>query len=273
MKGVFKGDEPLSLKKYRQEQPGSTWEQLRNDALYGGRQAYTDIRTQTHADQGGLCAYCEIDIRRNSPLTSSVEHFHPKSDNSPLNNWALIWVNMLAVCVGGSNRHGTQPHTMEPLVENLSCDAHKNHLIQKGTLPQACEGWILNPLLLSDGVRLFSVNKFNGELRANEAVCDAANPWPNNQHADIKALVNYTIQTLNLNCQRLCNARLVLIHDIERNKKKQRLAGCTSQQGLAVLARRYLAHPWPGFFTTICWCLGAAADDYLNEAPLALNKA
>ncbi len=266
MKWVDKGAEPSALQRYRSLQPKASWNELRSDALQGGRQAYADIRAQTHADQGGLCAYCEIDIRDNDPLKSRIEHFHSKSDPSTPTHWALDWHNMLAVCAGGSYRHGTAPHTLEPLVENLSCDAHKDRLIQQGQLAQACEGWLLNPLLLRHGPGLFEVNKFNGELRANPAQCGLADPWPNNHHADMTALVGHTIRVLNLNCSRLCTARLVVIHDIERNKKKQRLAGRPPHEGLSMLARRYLHLPWPGFFTTICFCLGSAAADHLNGA-------
>lgn len=265
MKRVLKGQEPGSLQTFRLAQPQATWDELRVDALNGGQQAYTDIRAQTHQDQYGLCAYCEIDIRDNDPLKSRIEHFHPKSDTSTAINWALGWPNMLAVCAGGSYRHGTVPYTMEPLSANLSCDAHKDRLIQQGQLDEACEGLILDPLMLPVWPNLFEVNKFNGELRANDIHCHNAAPWPNNKHADLAALVRHTIAALNLNCERLCKARLAVIHNIERNKKQQRMAGLAAPQGLDLLAKRYLGKPWPGFFTTICLCLGAAADSYLQQ--------
>ena len=265
MKRVLKGAEPASSQAYRQAQPQGTWEELRNDAIHGGQTAYIDIRTQTHKDQEGLCAYCEINIRDNNSLKSRIEHFHPKSDHSSSVNWALSWPNMLAVCAGGSYKHGTEPHSMEPLSANLSCDAHKDRWIQQNKLPETCEGWVLNPLQVPAWPNLFEIDKFTGELRANTAHCSNAAPWPNNQHADMAAIVLHTITALNLNCDRLCRARRAVIHDIERNKKKQRLAGATPQQGLANLAQRYLQHHWPAFFTTICLCLGSAADDYLQQ--------
>lgn len=266
VKRTVKGAEPHTLQAFRQVQPHALWDALRHDAHHGGMQAYADIRHQTHQDQGGLCAYCEIDISPNDPLKSRIEHFHPKSDRSTPTNWALAWHNMLAVCAGGSYRHAAAPHTLEPLDENLSCDAHKDRLIQKKQLPQACEGWLLNPLQLPAWPSLFEVNKSNGELRPSHAPCSQSDPWPHNPFADLNTLVAHTIAALNLNCPRLCAARLVVVRDIERNKKKQRLAGHSPQQGLAMLAQRYLHTPWPGFFTTICHCLGSAADDYLHQA-------
>lgn len=271
MKPVRKNhDAPKTLQAYRQAQPQASWEVMRGDALHGGQQAYTDIRTQTHDDQGGLCAYCEIDIRDNDPLQSRIEHFHPKSDRSTDMNWALAWANMLAVCAGGSYRYGTAPHTLEPLEENLSCDAHKDQLIQQKRLDEACEGWVLNPLHLpSWPASLFALNKFTGEFRADAAECEQFDPWPNNCHADTQALVTHTITVLNLNCTRLCEARLRVIRDIEGNKKKQRLAGFSPQQGLDNLAQRYLRQRWPAFFTTVVLCLGSAAHNYLlnNRSP------
>ncbi len=265
VKRVLKGAAPANLQVFQQATPQATWEELRNDPYHGGQTTYTDIRAQAHQDQGGLCAYCEIDIRENDSLKSRIEHFHPKSDKSSGVNWALDWGNMLAVCAGGSDRYGAAPHSMEPLSENLSCDAHKDRWIQQRKLPADCEGWVLNPLHIPIWPSLFEIDKFSGELRASEATCAAAAPWPNNQHPDVASLVARTIASLNLNCHRLCQARLTVIRDIEHNKKKQRLAGVSPQQGLANLAQRYLLRHWPAFFTTICLCLGSAADDHLQQ--------
>lgn len=264
MKRVAKGAEPAALQAYRQAQPQASWEAMRDDALQGGAAAYADIRCQTHQDQGGLCAYCEIDIRQNDPLKSRIEHFHPKSDRGAGVNWALAWDNMLAVCAGGSYRHGAAPHTLEPLAENLSCDAHKDRLIQQGGLAEACEGWVLDPLRLPGWPgSLFRLNKFNGMLEANAVVCAGFDPWPGNQHADMQALVTFTIAALNLNCERLRQARLVVVRDIERQKKRQRDSGFDSRQGLDNLARKYLRRRWPGFVTTVFLCLDGAAQRHL----------
>jgi uncharacterized protein (TIGR02646 family) len=265
MKRTLKGTEPISLQTYRQAQPNSNWDDLKDDPMHGGKPAYDDIRQQTHQDQGGLCAYCEIDIRCNDPLKSRVEHFHPKSDQSMPTNWALEWTNMLAVCAGGSYRYGSAPHTMEPLSLNLSCDAHKDQLIQQGKLHPSCEGWVIDPLELPVQPSLFKIDKFNGELHACDTSVTLANPWPGNQHADVATLVERTIERLNLNCVRLCTARLTVIRDIEKNKKKQRMAGKNASQGFTTLAQRYLRIRWPAFFTTICLCLGSSAENHLKQ--------
>lgn len=265
MKRVLKGQEPIELASFRNTVPQSTWQAMKDDANFGGPASYTACRNQLLTDQGGICAFCEIAIHDNDSLKCRVEHFHPKSDISLNHNWALDWNNLLGVCAGGSYKFGAMPHTQEPLNQNLSCDAHKDQMIQSGRLPLQCEGWILNPVQLMASPTLFQIEKSTGKLRPDVANCEAMPPWPNNQHANFQTLVQHTIDMLNLNCDRLCQARLILTRDIERNKKMQRNQGFSAQQGLDNLALRYLRHRWLGFFTTIRICLGASADNYLAK--------
>lgn len=265
MKRVLRQQEPDKLTCYRRDAPRSTWEQMKNDVKFGGSDVYNACRAQLIADQGGICAFCEIDIRANDSLKCRVEHFHPKSDSSEAYNWALDWDNLLGVCAGGSYKHVGVPYTQEPLTDNLSCDTHKDRMIQSGKLPVQCEGWIINPTELITSPCLFRLEKSTGKLLPDLVNCVVFTAWPGNQHSDVQSLVQHTIDMLNLNCDRLCNARLAIIRDIERNKKKQRDAGFSPQQGLGNLANRYLRQRWPGFFTTIRVCLGAAAETYLES--------
>lgn len=69
---------------------------------------------------------------------------------------------------------------------------------------------------------------------------------------------------LHLNCDRLCQARLRIFLDIEKNKKRQREQRIAGPQGMANLAKQYFQRPWPAFFTTIRILLGQAAEDYLS---------
>jgi len=266
MKRVLKGVEPPTLVRFKTAAPGSTWEQMRNHPHYSGQQAYQDCRSRCIADQHGLCAYCEIDIRDNNPLRCRVEHFHSKSDTTTNHNWALDWQNMLGVCNGGDNPHLTNPgFHMSPTTANLSCDAHKDRMIQQQHLPLRCEGWILNPQQLQSFPALFRLDKATGFLHPDANQCAISPPFANNQHATNQLLVQHTIDMLNLNCDRLAQGRLRLIRDIERKKKEQRQAGYTPQQGLMNLAQRYFQIMWPGFFTTIRFCLGHTAETYLKE--------
>ncbi|MCP5168805.1 MAG: TIGR02646 family protein [Hahellaceae bacterium] len=236
---------------------------MKTDTHFGGPVAYDACRMKLLADQGGICAFCEMGIHDNDPLKCRVEHFHPKSDITPAHNWALDWDNLLGVCAGGSYKYGTAPHTQEPLSQNLSCDAHKDQMIQSGKLSEQCEGWILNPLDIMANPSLFVIEKSTGRLLPDTAQCATLPAWPNNRHADLQALVQNTIDMLNLNCDRLSQARLALVRDIEHNKKKQREQGFSPQQGLSNLAAHYFRQHWPQFFTTIRICLGAYAESHL----------
>lgn len=262
MKKVLKKAEPTKLAAFRTTQPDAGWEALRNDPS-GGQTAYKDICQQTITDQGGLCAYCEVRIQSNIPNQCRVEHFYPKSAAAPP-NWALEWNNMLAVCAGGSYKHAKAPYTLEPLEQNLSCDAHKNKMIQKGGLVENCEGWVLNPIHLPALPSLFSLNKSDGCLSPNTTACANLDLRPNH-HANTEKLVEHTIKMLNLNCYRLCQARLVVIRNIEHSKKNFRKKNVPADQALPQVAQRYFRIPWPQFFTTICLCLGSAAEAHLES--------
>jgi len=265
VKRVLKGVEPPKLIVYRQAKPQSTWEEMRDDALNNGQQAYQDCRSTVISDQMGLCAFCEIDIRDNAPFKCHVEHFHAKSDREDPHNWALDWNNMIGVCNGGSNKHvQAGGFYLEPRKENLSCDAHKDLKIQKHELPEQCEGWILNPLQIAMFPCLFQLEKSSGKFLPNSSTCAAVN-IPDNQHQTTEQLIAHTIKMLNLNCDRLASERRKVIFDIERNKKQQRQAGYNAEQGLSNLVGRYFRTQWPGFFTTIRLCLGDAAEAHLKS--------
>jgi uncharacterized protein (TIGR02646 family) len=153
VKACLKLPEPASLTAYRQAQPSASWDNMRNDSLHGGQQAYLDVKRSLIRGQRGLCAYCEIrladglddqaiDAKRHE---QRVEHFHPRSDNSDPLNWALHWLNLWAVCLGGSDRPpaGVPADPLrfqEPLPANLSCDAFKEGQIERGRLPASPEG-------------------------------------------------------------------------------------------------------------------------------------
>ncbi|WP_080925350.1 retron system putative HNH endonuclease [Pseudomonas fluorescens] len=266
MKRVLRKAEPPTLTVYRANAPQSTWQQMKNDAMYGGQNTYNDCRSQLIADAGGICAFCEIDIRENNPLMCRVEHFHPKADITPEHNWALDWSNLFAVCAGGSYAHvTTADHYMEPAKENLSCDAYKDQMITTGKLSIDCDGWIINPALIITSPILLKIEMHTGRLIPNTTACVEHPAWPNNKHADMETLVQNTIDMLNLNCDRLAQSRLRVIRNIEHNKKRERQAGHTAEQGMNNLARRYFTRRWPAFFTTIRLCLTPAADQYLSQ--------
>jgi len=262
VKRVVRLDEPVELEQYRGSNPQSSWEQMRNDAT--GRVAYEAVRRQLLEGQGGLCGFCELGLHDHDPLKCRVEHFHPKSDTSTPHNWALDWQNVIVVCMGGSQRYLGPPHTLEPLPENLSCDAHKDQMIKAGRLTEQCEGWIVAPVDIPHCPCLFFLEKSTGRLEPDELAC-ANVTFPDNRHASTEALVLHTITMLNLNCTRLCEARKRILWHIERSKKKLRDSGAHPDEALQALSERYFRQRWPAFFTTIRFCLGPAAEKYLAD--------
>lgn len=263
MKCISKGPEPEELTHYRANCPHSAWDEMKNDAAFDGRSAYQKIKQTTLDHQGGLCGYCETRIA-DYDLAQQVEHFHPKSDTGAGHNWALDWNNLLAVCNGGSNPALAPVLYREPLPDNLSCDQYKNHVINKGDLPEACEGHLLNPLQLAAFPNLFSVHLGTGELRPDPETCASAPDLDPNHCGGTEALVANTIRVLNLNCDRLCQSRLAVIHDIERNIKQLRQRGVPAHDALPALARRYFQWRWGPFFTVIRVRLGAVAEQHLK---------
>lgn len=264
MKTVLKGAEPPELSAFRAALPASTWQAMRDDAMHGGPNAYAACRSTAINNQCGLCAYCEIDIRDNDPMKCRIEHFHPKSDITPAKNWALDWSNLLAVCNGGSNPYvGGAGYFLAPIDKNLSCDQHKDRMIQAGRLAASCEGWILDPLAMPAVPSLFSLAKHSGELTPHDLHC-AQTAIAGNRHGSTHELVQHTIDMLNLNCDRLAKSRLQIVRNIEAAKKRERQQGFNATDGLTNLVRRYFRTRWPGFFTTFLLCLEPAAGQHLH---------
>jgi uncharacterized protein (TIGR02646 family) len=234
---------------------------MRNDNAGGGTQAAHDCRAQAVSDQYGLCAFCEQRISIDDPLHCHVEHFHPKSDRSK--NWGLNWQNMLAVCDGGSAA-SQKARQCWPLPDNLSCDAHKDRMIQTGTLPTDCDGWLLNPLDLPAFPNLFALDKGKGHLETENAACRTV-VINGNRHSSTAELITNTIRVLNLNCERLAEKRRQLVVNVDQNKKMLRQKGIRPADMPEKLVSRYFNEKWPQFFTALRCCLGEAVEKYLQN--------
>ena len=260
MKRVCKGAPPQELVDFASNNPTATWEWMNNHA-FGGMEAARECRDHAIRDQSGLCAYCEQEISSDKPRNRRIEHFHPKSDLSEAHNWSLDWNNMFAVCDGGSASLFEVRKT-HPLPENLSCDAHKDHLTPSKDLPICCEGYLLNPLTIPSFPSLFTLDKGTGYLKPDDTVCHAIKP-SECAFNSITELVNNTISVLNLNCERLAEKRRRIVVDIDKNKKRLRYRGVPLTTAPKRLAERYFSTRWPEFFTTLRCCLGDAAEDYL----------
>lgn len=254
MKAVSKGAQPADLTAYFAANPTHTWDQMKGDSGLGDKAA-KDCRKTAISDQGGICAYCEIDIHDDPFGLCRVEHFHPKSDRSTPHNWGLDWANMLATCSGGTYPHTTRPgHFLEPIRDNQSCDAIKGDGIY--------DGWILDPSKIPPAPCLFRIDN-NGFLAPNPDTC-ATVTIPGNRHIDTERMVRHTIETLNLNCDRLSKSRRAVFRNIEELKKEKRLQGLSANQVNSDLCDWYFRQRWPAYFTTIRIALREWAEAHLN---------
>ncbi|NJA05520.1 TIGR02646 family protein [Methylococcaceae bacterium WWC4] len=249
MKKIHKGTEPEQLIQFRQSNPSNTWKQYTADF-----NRKKQIQDQLKLDQGGLCAYCEIDLKpANNADTADfrVEHFHPKHDSS-IYNWHLDWQNLLACCHGGScndvadaaNRHTSPDH---------SCDVPKANKV--------LDDIILNPIDLPAFPCLFKFNRADGSISVNIAHCQ--------QVGVDEGKVQATIDELHLDAKRLRDLRKPILSTLGSQFERMVAAGEAPEDAKLRLARVALKKDeqghWPKFFSAIRDYLGNAAEQQLND--------
>lgn len=275
MKHCAKYSEPNSLEKFRTALPTATWKQLRDDPLSGGMQAYREIKRDQLRSQGGLCAYCEQRLTNalDDPAIAAtandqrVEHYHSKSDKADITiNWALSWDNLWITCLGGTKTlpaDGEVPpnQRLEPLAENLSCDAAK----EQSPYALVPEGVILSPREVPLYPNLFAYDD-EGKIRPAPD-CDKY-VVSGNILASTTALVLSTIIHLNLNCTRLCNARSVIWKRL-RDEIHSGIQNCANPRDFRLrMARKYLTRRtndcWRDYFTLLRESIGPMADEHLH---------
>lgn len=257
MKKVLKSPEPDELKIYNQRfiNQFRTWEQAREArvSVGKGKKAKTvkikDVIPSTLiADQKGICAYCETYIREKF---CSVEHFIPCEQSSREQNHDLDWHNMLAVCM--------LPGAIEDENIDNSQLPHKYPCCGKAKANFVPDGRLLNPLELPAS-RLFRFKREDGEILPDENNCEI-------EGISI-ASVQFTIQTLGLNVERLKTLRLAVIKEIEKE-----LAFYDDETSDPTLLEKQISAEYldngkdnyPRFFTTIRWILGEGAENHLLD--------
>ncbi|MGB3919332.1 MAG: retron system putative HNH endonuclease [Thiothrix litoralis] len=258
MKKTNKSHAPKELIGFAQAFPYASWDEFRD---YNGGADYASLKRIIFADQGQLCAFCETHLESTDAQKhlQRIEHFHSKSDTGTEHNWALDWENLIGVCLGGSGLDNDS--TLYPTPQNLSCDAYKDHLIKKNKLPVECNGLLLNPLFIPAFPCLFTLEKRSGKLLPDEGACGQVD-IPGNRCDSVATLVQNTIDVLNLNCDRLNQQRLVVLHDYERRVKQARLKN--DKTIFYTLAQRWFSLHWPAFFTTRRILLGSHAEVHLQ---------
>lgn len=266
MKQVFKSAEPPCLKAYRSSRPSDSWDQMKNNSQYYGKAVYDCIAELILIDQGGLCAYCEIEISR-SLNTFRIDHFVAKSLSNLAHNWGLDWENMLACCKGGENQHTRgRNHFEEPRRKNLSCDAHVNRLVQKGGAGIPLDdrrGLVINPLSLRTSPLLIRFDTDQGTLKPHPQRC-AGISIEGNKYSSTFELLENTIRVFNLNCPRLCRARKDWFDELEDKLETERQAGRSAADVSSELCEHLLSPPYPSFFTVSRLWLGPIAEEFLQ---------
>ncbi len=240
MKNVLKSPEPEELKNYKKRFSSQfkRWNDLKKN-----KETLNAIRKTLASDQKGLCAYCEMSLHENN---RSVEHFIPCSQSTKENNHDLDWRNMLAICLPPG---GMKDDDLEnpQLLKDLPCCGKK----KDGFIP---DGRLLNPLNLPT-LRLFKFSSKDGEIRPDEIAClKSGIPIEN---------VQFTIDTLELNVQRLKDQRLAVIDEINKELDDETIDINDLEEKIAAEYFGNGIDNWPRFFTTIRWVLGAGAERHL----------
>jgi uncharacterized protein (TIGR02646 family) len=240
VKNVLKSPEPEELKNYKKRFSSQfkRWNDLKKN-----KETLNAIRKTLASDQKGLCAYCEMSLHENN---RSVEHFIPCSQSTKENNHDLDWRNMLAICLPPG---GMKDDDLEnpQLLKDLPCCGKK----KDGFIP---DGRLLNPLNLPT-LRLFKFSSKDGEIRPDEIAClKSGIPIEN---------VQFTIDTLELNVQRLKDQRLAVIDEINKELDDETIDINDLEEKIAAEYFGNGIDNWPRFFTTIRWVLGAGAERHL----------
>lgn len=253
MKNIIKGPEPSLLLQYRQCSPNNSWEHFQRARRKSSRRH--EVKNAITSDQGGICAYCEIDLKEadsNGNADFRVEHFHPKSDNSTSHNWHLDWQNLLGCCHGGS-QHGVVDSAKRFSSPDHSCDVPKGK--------KNLTGKILNPLQLPAFPPVFSCSRTTGELSVNEQNCQ--------EHGISVAQANNTIIELRLDADRLTSFRSAVLNDLNERLQAYSRAGMdigvARQHLAAALLNKNAKGHWPPFFTAIRSFLGRDAEQHLRN--------
>ena len=240
MKKVLKSPEPEELKNYRNRFSSQfkRWNDLKKN-----KETLNAIRDKLSSDQKGLCAYCEMSLHENN---RSVEHFIPCRESAKENNHDLDWQNMLGICRPPG---GMKDEDLEnpQLLKDLPCCGQK----KGGFIPDVR---LLNPLNLPT-LRLFKFSSKDGEIRPDEDACEKSGiPIEN---------VQFTINNLELNVQRLKDQRLVVIDEINKELDDETIDINDLEEEIAAEYFGDGTDNWHPFFTTIRWVLGAGAERHL----------
>lgn len=249
MKNIIKGDVPGVLQQYATRYPAGSWDNFRKV-----KARRLPVQQQLLSDQGGLCAYCEIDLKAasgNALADLRVEHFHPKSDTTEGRNWHLDWQNLLAVCHGGSRAD---------IVDSVERYTSPDHSCD---VPKDGNDWdalILNPLLLPAFPALFRYDRSTGAMGVELDNCRAI--------GIDTARAQATIDLLRLDSQRLRGLRKPVLDKLNEQLRGLVQAGHSTADARDLLARAILSkkdnQSWPPFLSAARNYLGKSGEQQLT---------
>lgn len=219
MRRINKSQTSNALTVYANKNPNDTWEVFQKN----NGNDFKIIKKKIFEEQGYICAYCETDLSEEVAFEHHrrVEHFDSKSAwkvGQPPPNLHLDWNNVIGVCVGGTDRNNLERYIMP---DNKSCDSYKEHLETNLGHSKKWKGQVLSPLeecLCSD---MFVYCLASGELGVNVDYANSLTFKYNNYDSSAELLEN-TIKSFNLNCERLKIARREIHFSYEKLKAEFR---------------------------------------------------
>ncbi|MGX9461048.1 retron Ec78 anti-phage system effector HNH endonuclease PtuB [Shewanella sp. A14] len=258
MKKIIKSDEPEILRIYRENNPKDDWK----SGFYknSGSDGVKTVRESLIHEQGGLCVYCEIDLKLGEGKANNdfrVEHFYPDNPANHLSkktdgiNYSLHWENLFGCCHGGDVNFIVEKGTRYTKPD-VHCDINKkNH------------DWtdkLLNPLTdIPKSPALFYFDE-NGSISAKE-------------HKDIGPLAlkaKDTITLLSLDSKSLNSFRSAVIeklnHQLNLYDEKIPIDERLYDLACTFLSKNEMGNYNAPFFSIIRWYLADGAERFLNES-------
>ena len=242
----------LAIQELLPDYPSGVSENHRWEAFRNKGEVYRDVRTTLHANQNGLCAYCEKSL---SEYDQHIEHFIPKSLSSSENDHTFTFENFLLSCNGGTAA-ASEKNTADAnqSINSHSCGPKKNSINPSGIC--------LNPYELPS-FPVFKIQLADDgiALHADDNACRRASIEP--------ALAESTLDCLNINSPRLRQNRAVVWDFITQEIEKiQLLPEEERQNALEAFAHKTLTPDHP-FSTTVLLTLARHLPSLIPDDPHA----
>ena len=225
------------------------WDEFRS---HDSGTAYRELVEELTSNQRGLCAYCEASIPAER---RQVEHVVPRSEKTRGRALELDISNLVACCLGiggaRTDRNGEAAAPDEPRRSRRS-----NESCGQAKADQWWDGF-LDPRRLPPAPPMLKVRE-DGFILPDDAACSAAGFAADDARR--------SIETLNLNANRLLHARRRLWDDLVEVS-----AGVTNETGMTTWVRTVLTPDERGrlapFFTTSRSYFGRTGERILARQP------